>query len=120
MKENCGNFLLTTNKVEYLDFNENLSIFLTLSLSIDIDENEANIPFFDHVFLESYLEDFPQVEPIQQFMTLVLNGLSQNSFLDINEKKEIIEWYKKYFEEKLDFIKEALDIEQKEQEYFKK
>ena len=26
----------------------------------------------------------------------------------------------KYFEEKLDFIKEALVIEQKEQEYFKK
>jgi hypothetical protein len=50
-------------------------------------------------------------------MTLALNGLSQNSFLSLNEKKEIIQWYKNYFNEKQDLIKEALLNEEKEAEY---
>ena len=70
--------------------------------------------------LESYLEKFPQLEPIQQFMTLVLNGISHNSFLNFNEKMEIIEWYKNYFEKKLDIINEALEAERLEKEYFAK
>jgi len=78
---------------------------------IDINASEAQIPFYEHVFLENYLEQFPQIEPIQQFMTLALNGISQNSFLSISEKKEIIEWYINYFNDKLDLIKEALEAE---------
>ncbi len=66
------------------------------------------------------MANFPQIEPVQQFMTLVLNGISLNSFLTLNEKKEIIEWYKKYFEEKLDLIKQAIDDEKQEREFFKK
>jgi hypothetical protein len=50
-------------------------------------------------------------------MTLALNGLSQNNFLSLNEKKEIIQWYKNYFNEKQDLIKEALLNEEKEAEY---
>ena len=80
----------------------------------DIDEAEAQIPFHEHVFLDSYLEKFPQIEPIQEFMVLALNGLSQNSFLSLNEKKEIIDWYIKYFKEKEELIKEALESEKKE------
>jgi flavorubredoxin len=53
-------------------------------------------------------------------MTLVLNGISLNSFLTLNEKKEIIEWYKNFFEEKLDTITKALEDEEIEQEYFRK
>jgi len=83
----------------------------------DIDETEAQIPFYEHVFLDSYLDEFPQIEPVQEFMTLALNGLSQNSFLSLNEKKEIIQWYKNYFSEKQDLIKEALENEAKETEY---
>ena len=84
----------------------------------DINESEeAQIPFYEHVFLDSYLDEFPQIEPIQEFMTLALNGLSQNSFLSLNEKKEIIQWYKNYFNEKQDLIKEALLNEEKEAEY---
>jgi len=82
----------------------------------DIDEAEAQIPFHEHVFLDSYLEKFPQIEPIQEFMVLALNGLSQNSFLSLNEKKEIIDWYIKYFKEKEELIKEALESEKKEAE----
>jgi len=66
------------------------------------------------------LEEFPQLEPIQQFMTLVLNGISLNSFLTFNEKIEIIEWYKNFFEEKLDTITKALEDEEIEKEYFSK
>ncbi len=82
----------------------------------DIDEAEAQIPFHEHVFLDSYLEKFPQIEPIQEFMVLALNGLSQNSFLSLNEKKEIIDWYIKYFKEKEELIKEALESEKTEAE----
>ena len=88
--------------------------------SLEIEENEANISFDQHIFLDSYLEQFPQIDPIQQFMTLVLNGISHNSFLSLNEKKEIISWYKKYFEEKLETIKDALEREKLEQEFFSK
>ena len=97
------------------------SRFIFLSkFSLEIEEAEANVSFDQHIFLDSYLENFPQIEPVQQFMTLVLNGISLNSFLTLNEKKEIIEWYKKYFEEKLDIIKQAIDDEKQEQEFFKK
>jgi small subunit ribosomal protein S31 len=80
----------------------------------DIDETEAQIPFHEHVFLDSYLEKFPQIEPIQEFMVLALNGLRQNIFLSLNEKKEIIDWYIKYFKEKEELIKEALESEKTE------
>ena len=72
------------------------------------------MPFFEHVFLDHHLEEFPDIEPIQEFMTLVLNGLSKNSFMSVDEKKEIIRWYKDYFNEKLDMIKEALEVERNE------
>lgn len=75
------------------------------------------MPFYEHVFLEEHLDQFPKEEPIQQFMALVLNGISQNSFLKIDEKKEIIEWYKNYFKSKLDIIQESLKAERLEQSY---
>ena len=83
----------------------------------DIDENEAKIPFYEHVFLDSYLDQFPQIEPIQEFMILALNGLSQNSHLSLNEKKEIIKWYKDFFSDKKDLIVTALENEKKEADY---
>ena len=83
----------------------------------DIDESEAQIPFHEHVFLDSYLDLFPPIEPVQEFMVLALNGLSQNSYLSLNEKQEIIDWYVKYFEEKKELIKEALDNEKLEFSY---
>ena len=82
-----------------------------------IDEEQANVPFFDHIFLDHHLEEFPDIEPIQEFMTLVLNGLSKNSYISVEEKKEIIGWYKNYFNEKLDIIKEGLEIEREEFEH---
>ena len=84
-----------------------------------MDKSEAEIPFHDYVFLENYLEEFPNIEPVQEFMTLVLNGLSKNSFISLTEKKDIISWYKNYFNEKEDLIQEALESEKLEYEYRK-
>ena len=124
MKEKCGNFQSIMSKViiivPFYTFYLIDQIRVYIINNIDIDESEANIPYHDHIFLESYLEKFPQLEPIQQFMTLVLNGISHNSFLNFNEKMEIIEWYKNYFEKKLDIINEALEAERLEKEYFAK
>ena len=124
MKEKCGNFQSIMSKVIIIvslyTFYLIDQITVYIINNVDIDESEANIPYYDHVFLESYLEKFPQLEPIQQFMTLVLNGISHNSFLNFNEKMEIIEWYKNYFDEKLDLINEALEAERLEKEYFAK
>lgn len=82
-----------------------------------VDENEAEVSFSDHVFLDSHLEQFPDIAPVQEFMTLVLNGLSKNSFLSVDEKETIIDWYRNYFDEKKDLILEALNAERQEAEY---
>jgi hypothetical protein len=72
------------------------------------------VPFHEHVLLDSYLSEFPDIDPVQQFMTMVLNGLSKNSYLSVVEKKEVILWYKSYFSEKIDIIRQALDADQLE------
>jgi hypothetical protein len=75
----------------------------------DIDEAEASVPFYDHVLLNHHLKQFPDIEPVQRFMEIVLNGLSLNSYMTLGEKREIIEWYRKYFDENLQTIRDALD-----------
>ena len=67
--------------------------------------------------MDSYLDQFPDIAPVQEFMTLVLSGLSKNSFLSLQEKQDIIGWYKKYFDEKQELILEALNAERQEAEY---
>jgi small subunit ribosomal protein S31 len=82
----------------------------------DCDEAEANVPFHEHVYLDSYLSEFPDMAAVQEFMSLVLNGLSKNSFLSLVEKKEIINWYKEYFSENMHVLKEALEAVRQENE----
>jgi small subunit ribosomal protein S31 len=72
------------------------------------------MPFYEHVMLDHYLEEFPEISEIQNFMKLVLNGLSDNPFLTVEEKKNTIEWYKNYFSDKLDIINESIRIEKLE------
>lgn len=80
-------------------------------------QEDAQTPFHEHIFLEHHLERFPDIEPIQQFMSLAINGLSQNGFISLKEKVEIIDWYRNYFNEKIDLINEALQAEIKEREF---
>ncbi|XP_076867716.1 small ribosomal subunit protein mS31 [Brachyhypopomus gauderio] len=71
-------------------------------------EEEANVPFHEHVFLERHLEDgFPQQGPIRRFMELVIVGLAKNPHLSVKQKVEHIAWFRDYFKEKQDIIKEA-------------
>nr|XP_061801207.1 small ribosomal subunit protein mS31-like [Nerophis lumbriciformis] len=71
-------------------------------------EEEASIPFHEHVFLDKHLEEgFPKQGPVRHFMELVVTGLSRNPYLTVQEKKEHISWFRDYFNQKQDVLKEA-------------
>ncbi|XP_042762678.1 28S ribosomal protein S31, mitochondrial [Panthera leo] len=63
--------------------------------------------FHEHVFLDKHLEDFPKQGPIRHFMELVTCGLSKNPYLSVKQKVEHIEWFRNYFNEKQDILKES-------------
>ena len=44
-------------------------------------------------------------------MSFVLHGLSVNSFMTIEEKQEVIEWYRVYFEQNESTILETAEAE---------
>ncbi|XP_012927455.1 28S ribosomal protein S31, mitochondrial isoform X2 [Heterocephalus glaber] len=62
--------------------------------------------FHEHIFLDKYLEDFPKQGPIRHFMELVTCGLSKNPYLSVKQKVEHIEWFRNYFKDKRDILKE--------------
>ncbi|XP_039329323.1 small ribosomal subunit protein mS31 [Saimiri boliviensis] len=63
--------------------------------------------FHEHIFLEKHLEGFPKQGPIRHFMELVTCGLSKNPYLSVKQKVEHIEWFRNYFNEKQDILKES-------------
>lgn len=70
-------------------------------------EEERNVYFTEHVFLEQHLEPWcPPRGPIRHFMELVCVGLSKNPYMTVETKKGHIEWYRKYFEEKMQLLRE--------------
>ncbi|KAF3705955.1 28S ribosomal protein S31, mitochondrial [Channa argus] len=71
-------------------------------------EEEASVPFHEHIFLEKHLEDgFPRQGPVRHFMELVVAGLSKNPYLTVQQKMEHISWFRDYFHQKEDVLKEA-------------
>uniref|UniRef100_I3LXQ8 Small ribosomal subunit protein mS31 n=2 Tax=Ictidomys tridecemlineatus TaxID=43179 RepID=I3LXQ8_ICTTR len=62
--------------------------------------------FHEHIFLDKNLEGFPKQGPIRHFMELVTCGLSKNPYLSVKQKVEHIEWFRNYFKEKRDILKE--------------
>ncbi|XP_075419005.1 small ribosomal subunit protein mS31 [Tenrec ecaudatus] len=75
-------------------------------------DNEAGFDddgsaFHEHIFLDKHLEDFPKQGPIRHFMELVTCGLSKNPDLSVKQKIEHIEWFRNYFSEKKDILKES-------------
>ncbi|CAG9770549.1 unnamed protein product [Ceutorhynchus assimilis] len=71
-------------------------------------EEESKVYFADHIFLEEHLEPWcPPRGPIRHFMELVCVGLSKNNYLTVQAKKEHIEWFKNYFEEKKQLLQEV-------------
>lgn len=77
-------------------------------------EEEESVHFSEHVFLERYLQGWcPKKGPIRHFMDLVCIGLSKNPYMTVQEKKNHIFWYKAYFGESQELLKElgAIDKE---------
>lgn len=71
-------------------------------------ENENNVFFAEHVFLEPLIDEWCPVKgPIRHFMELVCTGLSKNPFLSVEEKKDHINWFRQYFYEKNQLLKEV-------------
>ncbi|KAM7374215.1 hypothetical protein PAMP_006888 [Pampus punctatissimus] len=71
-------------------------------------EEEASVPFHEHVFLEKHLEEgFPRQGPVRHFMELVVAGLCRNPYLTVQQKKEHISWFRDYFHQKANVLKEA-------------
>ncbi|XP_046876611.1 28S ribosomal protein S31, mitochondrial [Hypomesus transpacificus] len=71
-------------------------------------EEEAGVPFHEHVFLERHLEEgFPRQGPVRHFMELVLVGLSHNPHLTVSQKEQHITWFRDYFQQKEEVLKEA-------------
>ncbi|XP_061753618.1 28S ribosomal protein S31, mitochondrial [Nerophis ophidion] len=71
-------------------------------------DEDARVPFHEHVFLDKHLEEgFPKQGPVRHFMELVVIGLSKNPYLTVQQKKEHISWFRDYFNQKQDVLKEA-------------
>ncbi|XP_067889538.1 28S ribosomal protein S31, mitochondrial isoform X2 [Heterodontus francisci] len=68
---------------------------------------EEGVEFHEHIFLEKHLNGFPEQGPIRHFMELVINGLSKNPYLTVQQKIEHIDWFRQYFHEKEDILKES-------------
>ncbi|KFM56923.1 hypothetical protein X975_13709, partial [Stegodyphus mimosarum] len=68
---------------------------------------EENIGFHEHVFLERHLDGFPTKGPIRHFMELVVVGLSKNPYITVDRKIENINWFRDYFREKENILKET-------------
>ncbi|XP_067841993.1 28S ribosomal protein S31, mitochondrial isoform X2 [Heptranchias perlo] len=70
-------------------------------------EGEEGVEFHEHIFLEKHLNRFPEQGPIRHFMELVINGLCKNPYLTVQQKIEHIDWFRQYFHEKDDILKES-------------
>ncbi|XP_064210778.1 small ribosomal subunit protein mS31 [Tribolium castaneum] len=78
-------------------------------------DEEKKVYFTEHVFLEKYLEPWcPQKGPLRHFMELVCVGLSKNPYLTVDAKREHIKWFKNYFEEKKQLLKEVGALQDRE------
>lgn len=80
---------------------------LSLSLSVDIGA-EADVPFYEHVLLERHLQDFPASPLIRQFMELVCVGLGRNPYWTAEQKREHIDWFRTFFNEKMHILNETV------------
>ncbi|CAF3332382.1 unnamed protein product [Rotaria socialis] len=68
----------------------------------------GDVPFYEHVLLERHLNDFPQSPLIRQFMELVCVGLGRNPYWTVEQKVEHINWFRKYFNDKMHIFNETV------------
>jgi len=69
---------------------------------------KGDVPFYEHVLLERHLHDFPNSPLIRQFMELVCVGLGRNSYWTVEQKLEHINWFRNFFNEKMNIFNETV------------
>lgn len=75
-------------------------------------DEENQTPFMEHIFIEEHLESWcPKKGAVRNFMELVCIGLSKNPYLSVQQKRDHIEWYRNYFEEKRDILKRVIETQ---------
>ncbi|CAH8572263.1 unnamed protein product [Schistosoma turkestanicum] len=76
-------------------------------------DSELNVPFHEHVFLENHLnKEHLKCKPLASFLELVCNGLSQNPHFSVNEKKQHLEWFSQFFDDKITRINASVQEEE--------
>lgn len=84
--------------------------YFPIILGLDM---EMQTPFTEHVFLEEYIESWcPQKGAVHNFMELICIGLSKNPYLSVQQKREHLDWYRNYFEEKRDILQRIIEDKQ--------
>ncbi|XP_077977292.1 uncharacterized protein LOC144432869 [Glandiceps talaboti] len=78
-------------------------------------DEEKSVGFHEHVFLEHLLKGFPKKGPLRHFMELVVTGLSKNAYITVQQKKDHVEWFRQYFKEKEDVLREAGALPERKQ-----
>nr|CAH8868362.1 unnamed protein product [Trichobilharzia regenti] len=74
---------------------------------------ESNVPFHEHVFLEDHLnKEHLKCKPLASFLELVCNGLSQNPHITVTEKRQHLDWFSKFFDDKISRINASVRHEE--------
>ncbi|XP_074594109.1 mitochondrial ribosomal protein S31 [Brevipalpus obovatus] len=63
-------------------------------------EEQAKVPFYEHVLLDDLLEDLPDSEPVKEYMELVMVGITNNPYTTPERKKTLVRWYVDYFKKR--------------------
>lgn len=73
-------------------------------------DEEAKVPFTNHIFLEEYIESWcPKKGAVHNFMELLCIALSKNPYLSVQQKREHLDWYRDYFEDKRDILQRIIE-----------
>lgn len=60
--------------------------------------------------MDEYIEPWcPKKGAVHNFMELVCIGLSKNPYLSVQQKREHLDWYRDYFEQKRDILLRVLE-----------
>ncbi|VDO58258.1 unnamed protein product [Schistosoma margrebowiei] len=72
-------------------------------------DSELDVPFYDHVFLENHLnKEHLKCKPLASFLELVCTGLSKNPYFSVDDKKQHLEWFTQFFDDKITRINDSI------------
>ncbi|CAH8636357.1 unnamed protein product [Schistosoma bovis] len=75
-------------------------------------DSELDVPFYEHVFLENHLnKEHLKCKPLASFLELVCTGLSKNPYFSVDDKKQHLEWFTQFFDDKITRINASIKEE---------